>query len=161
MCDTSIFNSLIVFILNISYYIFFCLLVTRLLQHVESIYDFFYQWVLFLFFCFLLNQRKILDMIYLDLDSFHDIYNIITEHNQRQSPCLSLMFLTQFHGDIRTQAKEHKRRGTQKIVELVESMNCLQEKTLSLVAYKQRQLNGFYSDQANSCIHYNYIATMQ
>ena len=64
------------------------------------------------FFVLLLNQRKILDMIYLDLDSFHDIYNIITEHNQRQSPCLSLMFLTQFHGDIRTQAKEHKRRGT-------------------------------------------------
>ena len=92
--------------------VFFNLLVTRLLQHVESIYDFFYQWVLFLFFCFLLNQRKIVYMIHLDLDSFHDIYNIINEHNQRQSHCLSLIFLTQFHGDIRTQAKENMRRGT-------------------------------------------------
>ena len=47
-------------------------------------------------FLFLSNQES-LYMIHHDKELFDDIYNIKTEHNQRRTHYLSLMFPTQFN----------------------------------------------------------------
>ena len=58
---------------------------TRLLQHIESIYYLF----LLVAFCILSNQGNQY-MVCFDWDLFYDIYNTITEHNQRNSLYFSL-----------------------------------------------------------------------
>ena len=61
---------------------------TRLLQIMKSIYFLFYWWDLLLLFCFLYNREN-LYMMHRNWDLFNDIYNTVTEHNQRQIHYLS------------------------------------------------------------------------
>ena len=53
---------------------------TRLLQHIESIYYLFYRRDLLLLFCILANQEN-LYMIHNNLVLFYNIYSTISEHN--------------------------------------------------------------------------------
>ena len=63
---------------------------TRLLQHIESIYYLFYWWDLLLLFCILANHEN-LYMIHHNLVLFYNIYSTISEHNWRPNYCLSLI----------------------------------------------------------------------
>ena len=60
----------------------------RLLQHIEKMCFSFIDGIYCCFFCFLFNQEN-LRMIHHNSNLFYDIYNTITEHNQRQTYYLS------------------------------------------------------------------------
>ena len=60
----------------------------RLLQHIEKMCFSFIDGIYCCFFCFLFNQEN-LRMIHHNSNLFYDIYNTITEHNQRQTHYLS------------------------------------------------------------------------
>ena len=63
---------------------------TRLLQPIGNICYRFYWWSLLLLFWFSSTQEN-LYIIHHGLDLFYEIYNTVTEHNQRQTHSLSFI----------------------------------------------------------------------